>query len=145
MSSYKNVRVAGSFLIITIRADFRVRAESGVLVLQIIAGTMHKRGRLEVLIDENTSPSFVTSKARSHRNTWDQVGELVVRELDFSQITLRMNENESSEKPDISAELRVQTKSLIQSAWVSVRGDAHTTMKCLICETESRVRPCHTA
>ena len=90
-----------------------------MLILQIIAGTMPKRGRLEVIVDADAYASFATEKARSHRNTWDQIGEIVVKELDFSQITLRMNENDANDKPDIFAELTIQTKSLLESAFVS--------------------------
>lgn len=89
-----------------------------MLILQIIAGTMPKRGRLEVIVDADAYASFATEKARSHRNTWDQIGEIVVKELDFSQITLRMNENDANDKPDVFAELTVQTKSLLESAFV---------------------------
>ena len=89
-----------------------------MLILQIIAGTMPKRGRLEVIVDADVYAIFATEKARSHRNTWDQIGEIVVKELDFSQITLRMNENDANDKPDVFAELTVQTKSLLESAFV---------------------------
>lgn len=79
---------------------------------------MPKKGRFEVLVDENPSPSFSTEKARSHRNTFDQIGQVVIRELDFSQLTLRMNENDQDEKPDVFAELTVQTRNLLEAAWV---------------------------
>ena len=79
---------------------------------------MPRKGRFEILVDENASPSFSTEKARGHRNTWDQIGEIVIRELDFSQLTLRMNENDPDEKPDVFAELRVQTRNLLEGAWV---------------------------
>jgi Ca2+-dependent lipid-binding protein len=101
--------------------------ESGVLVLQVIAGMMPKKGRFEVLVDENATPSFQTEKARGHKNTWDQIGELVIRELDFSQLTLRMNENDPDEKPDIYAELRVLTRNLLEAAWVGKLSPASIT------------------
>lgn len=109
------------------RADLDVfGTESGVLVLQVIAGMMPKKGRFEVLVDENATPSFQTEKARGHKNTWDQIGELVIRELDFSQLTLRMNENDPDDKPDVYAELRVLTRNLLEAAWVGELSRAAT-------------------
>jgi Ca2+-dependent lipid-binding protein len=88
-------------------------------VIQVIAGRLSRRGRLEVLIDESSWPAFSTAKARSHRQTWDQIGEVFVRELDFSRITLRLHENDENEKEDVYAQVQVDTRNLLESAIVS--------------------------
>ncbi len=80
---------------------------------------MSRRGRLELLLDDSYWPFFGTEKARSsHNNTWDQVGEGFVKELDFSRLRLRMNENADGEKEEVFAELAVDTKNFLDQTLV---------------------------
>ena len=68
-----------------------VRYESGVLIFKIIEGELaHKDCYLEVLFDDYAFPSYVSSKARSRYQKWDEVGDGFVRELEFSRITMRL-------------------------------------------------------
>lgn len=104
-----------------IRAALCLRSESGILVLQILAGRLSHRGRIEAVLDDFTYPSFTTQKARSYKNTWDQIGEVFVRELQHSQITLRLNENDQLDDEDIVSEVTVKTRDLLAKAMVSAR------------------------
>ncbi len=89
-----------------------------------MSGQLSKRGRFEALLDEAYWPSFSTSKARSHKQAWDSVHEVFVRELDFSRITFRLNEeSDPEEKEKIFAELQLQTRDVLEQCMVSVTGD----------------------
>lgn len=95
--------------------------ESGVLVIQVMSGELSKKGRFEVLLDEAYWPSFTTSMARSQKQTWDSVHEAFVRELDFSRITLRLNDEADPEDgEDIFAGIQLQTKEVLEQCLVSV-------------------------
>lgn len=83
----------------------------------MISGNLTHRGRLEVLIDGSYWPAFGTQKARSHDAKWNEIGEGLVRELDFSKLTLRMNKNETGDKEEIFAELKgISTKDFLERA-----------------------------
>ncbi len=96
-------------------------AESGILVVQVLSGQLSKRGRLELLLDENFWPAFVTAKARSHKQTWDSVHEAFVRELDLSRATLRLNEDDNGEHDDIIAGYACGTRELLEACLVCGR------------------------
>ncbi|KAK7528268.1 uncharacterized protein IWZ02DRAFT_4294 [Phyllosticta citriasiana] len=68
--------------------------ESGLLVFKIIDGELTKTDcYLEVLMDDNVFPSYTSTKIRSKQMTFNDIGEAMVRELDFSRITLRLIEH----------------------------------------------------
>lgn len=73
-------------------------APAALLVVQVISGTMEKRGRFEILLDDGYWPAFSTVKARGHHTVWDQVGEAFVKELPLSRVCLRLNGNDEDEK-----------------------------------------------
>ena len=60
-----------------------------------------------------------TAKSGSTHAQFDQVGEGFVKELDFSQVWLRLNANEDSDKEDIVAECRLGAKAFLEQALVS--------------------------
>lgn len=84
-----------------------------------MAGRLSKKGRLEVLVDEGYWPAFATERWRSTHQPVDQVGEVFIRELDFSRITLRLNENDDGEKEEIFAECKCDTRELLETSMVS--------------------------
>lgn len=92
-----------------------LRAESGVLVIQAISGTIEKKSRLEVLFDDGYWPSFGTDKSQTTHAKWDRVGEAFVKELDLSRITIRLNENDEFEKEDIVAQLQMDGRLFVES------------------------------
>lgn len=97
------------------------RAESGVVVFDVIGGQLPKKSRLEVLLDDGYWPAFGTTKARSNNAKWDQVGEGFIKELDFGKIWLRLNENDEGDKEDIIAQFKFDAKPFLQQCLVSVR------------------------
>ncbi|EIW70089.1 hypothetical protein TREMEDRAFT_71520 [Tremella mesenterica DSM 1558] len=88
--------------------------QSGVLVFQVISGQLARRGSLEVMFDDGYWPAYTSARARSTHPTWDQVGEGFVRELDFSRIWLRINAADDSDKDDIVAEFKCDTKDFLE-------------------------------
>ena len=90
-----------------------VRLESGVLAVNVISGELQKQARFELLVDDDYWPAFSTEKSRSTTARWDQAGEGFIRELDFANVWLRLNENEEGLKEDIVGELKMEAKDFI--------------------------------
>ena len=88
--------------------------QAGVLVFQVISGHLARKGALEVMFDDGYWPSFTSTRARSSHQTWDQIGEGFVRELDFSRIWLRINADEDAGDEDIVAEFKCDTKDFLE-------------------------------
>lgn len=62
-------------------------------MFKVIEGTFaHSDVQLEVLMDDMVFPSYISSKARQRAHKFGEVGDAFVRELDVSQITLRLTE-----------------------------------------------------
>ena len=83
---------------------------SGILVCNIVSGKLERKARLEILEGDCYWPSFGTTNSGSTTSAWDTVGEVFVRELDLSRISLRLNEKDESEKESIIAEISFDTK-----------------------------------
>ncbi|KAJ9636342.1 Tricalbin-2 [Coniosporium tulheliwenetii] len=67
--------------------------ESGIIIFKLIDGDLaHTDCHLEVLMDDMVFPSYTSSKVRSKHTTFNETGDAMVRELDFSEITLRLVE-----------------------------------------------------
>ncbi|KLT44354.1 tricalbin [Cutaneotrichosporon oleaginosum] len=93
-----------------------VQSQSGVLVFQVIEGTLARKGALEILFDDGYWPAYTSERARSAHQRWDQVGEGFVRELDFGRTWLRINANDDDEKEDIVAEVQMETREFLEQA-----------------------------
>ncbi|RXW22896.1 hypothetical protein EST38_g2942 [Candolleomyces aberdarensis] len=78
--------------------------QSGIIVFNVISGHLAKKGRIEVLLDDGYWPCFSTPKSRSTTAQWDYVGEGFLKELDFGQVWLRLDQAEDDDKDDIAAE-----------------------------------------
>lgn len=89
--------------------------ESGIIVFNVISGTIVKKARLEVLLDDGYWPCFSTTKARSTNAQWDYVGEGFLKEIDFGRVWLRLNEANEGEKDDIIAEWKGDAKPFLQA------------------------------
>lgn len=98
-------------------------AESGILIVEAISGTLSRKARLELLLDEGYWPSFQTERARSLNAQWDQVGEGFVKELDFGGVWLRLNENDEGTKDDINGEIKMSTVAFLERCLVSHRSE----------------------
>jgi len=89
--------------------------KSGVVIFKIIEGELaHKDCFLEVLFDDFAFPSYVSSKARSRHQRWDEVGDGFVRELEFSRITLRLKSKSDDE--NVIATLTGDTADVLKMA-----------------------------
>lgn len=75
--------------------------QSGFLVFDIIEGSMaHSGCYLQVYLDDYLYPAYTSAKARSKHTTWNESGDAFVRELDFSQIRLRIQESHAGHEDD---------------------------------------------
>lgn len=73
--------------------------DHGVLIFKFIEADLAHRGCfLEVVIDDYMYPSYTTSKTSGHRVKWDETGDVFIRELEFSRMTLRLREKQGADK-----------------------------------------------
>lgn len=93
-------------------------AEAGVIIFNVVSGQLHKKARLEVLLDEGYWPAFSTARARSHNAMWEHIGEGVVKELDFSRVWLRLNDADEGDKDDVIAEWKGDSKAFLEKTLV---------------------------
>ncbi|EDR16040.1 uncharacterized protein LACBIDRAFT_227976 [Laccaria bicolor S238N-H82] len=94
--------------------------QSGIIVFNVMSGTIVKKARLEVLLDDGYWPCFSTTKARSTNAQWDYVGEGFIKEIDFGRVWLRLNEAHEGEKDDIIAEWKGDAKPFLQATLASL-------------------------
>ncbi|KAH0562191.1 hypothetical protein GP486_003113 [Trichoglossum hirsutum] len=72
--------------------------KSGLLIFKIIEADLSQSGLyLDVVMDDMLFPSFVSSKATSRRHKFDEIGDAFVRELDFSNVTLRLRDERAKD------------------------------------------------
>ncbi|KAF2144009.1 uncharacterized protein K452DRAFT_306654 [Aplosporella prunicola CBS 121167] len=78
---------------IRLSAEELQQYESGLLVFKVIEGEFSRTDiYLEVLMDDQLFPNYFSSKIRSKHTTFNDTGDAMIRELDFSRITLRLVE-----------------------------------------------------
>jgi Ca2+-dependent lipid-binding protein len=82
------------------------------------SGTLAKKARLEVLLDDGYWPCLSTLKSRSASAVWEYVGEGFIKEVDFSRVWLRLNEADEGEKDDIIGEWKGDAKQFLKSTLV---------------------------
>jgi Ca2+-dependent lipid-binding protein len=70
-------------------------------------------------MDDGYWPSFASDKARSTKAHWEQVGEGMIKELDFGRVWLRLNANDEGENEDVVAELKLDAKAFLDQCLVS--------------------------
>ncbi|KAF8463160.1 C2 domain-containing protein [Kalaharituber pfeilii] len=90
----------------------------GLLIFKIIEGHIAKTDtHLEVLMDDMLYPSYSTAKIKTKDKKFDEIGDAVVRELDFSKITIRLRESSKDKEhgeDDIVAKLTGQTQETLR-------------------------------
>lgn len=92
--------------------------ESGIIVFHVKSGELSKKGRLEVLLDDGYWPAFSTTRATGHHAMWQHVGEGFLKELDFGQVWLRLNEADHGGKDDIFGEWKGEAKQFLSQTLV---------------------------
>ncbi|BGO92542.1 hypothetical protein NBRC10512_000461 [Rhodotorula toruloides] len=101
---------------VTVPREQLLRTQTGVLAFQVISGNLSRKGaRLEVLMDGGYWPCFSTERSRSAHNTWDEIGEVLIRELDFSTITLALNDAEKDTREDILAKVQIDMNDFLEN------------------------------
>jgi len=99
--------------------DALLNQQSGIIVFNILSGQLARKARVQVLLDGAYWPAVSTIKSRSTSACWDHVGEGFIRELDFSQVWLRLDENNNDdEKDNIIAEWRGDAKAFLRETLV---------------------------
>ncbi|KAF1978894.1 tricalbin [Bimuria novae-zelandiae CBS 107.79] len=79
---------------LNLTADDLQQYESGLIVFKLIEGEFADTGAyVDILMDDMAFPSYSTAKIKSRHMTFNEVGDTMVRELDFSKITLRIIEH----------------------------------------------------
>lgn len=104
------VRAAGA----TKTAEELLRCQSGILAFNLLGGDIAKRNaRLEVSFDDGYWPSYTTEPCRTQgQATFDEVGEHVIKELDWSKIFLKLRTGTREE--DVFAEFSGSTKEVLE-------------------------------
>ncbi|THV06045.1 tricalbin [Dendrothele bispora CBS 962.96] len=87
--------------------------QSGIIIFNVISGNLVKKARLEVLLDDGYWPCFSTQRPSSSKAQWAYVGEGFVKELDFGQVWLRLNEADDGDKDDIIAQWKGDAKAFL--------------------------------
>ncbi|KAF2644633.1 tricalbin [Massarina eburnea CBS 473.64] len=83
------------------RKDFSINCpeayselKSGLVVFKLVDGEFaNTGGYVDILMDDMAFPSYSSAKIKSKNMTFNEVGDTMVRELDFSKITLRIIEH----------------------------------------------------
>ncbi|KAL9091084.1 MAG: hypothetical protein Q9165_005011 [Trypethelium subeluteriae] len=76
---------------ITVTPDDLPKYESGLIVFKLIeADLAYTDCYVEVVMDDMLFPSYVSPKAKSRHTTFNETGDAMVREMEFSKITLRI-------------------------------------------------------
>lgn len=73
--------------------------ESGLVIFKLMEAELPKsQCRVEVCVDDYAFPSYVSSTSRTKTHTFDEIGDCFIRELEFSKLTIKINER--SEKQE---------------------------------------------
>ncbi|TFK30388.1 transmembrane protein [Coprinopsis marcescibilis] len=110
--------------------------QSGIVVFHVLSAHLEKKGRIEVLLDEGYWPSFSTERARSTHSQFDSVGEGFLKEVDFGQVWLRLNDADEGDKDDVVCEWKGDAKEFLLATMRSPQsysltnrnGDSETTI-----------------
>ncbi|CAG8954387.1 hypothetical protein HYFRA_00006014 [Hymenoscyphus fraxineus] len=74
-----------------------IKYESGLIIFKILDVELSEKDvKVEVVMDDMAFASYSSSTIRSKNATLDDIGDCFVRELDFSKITLRIRDKDSS-------------------------------------------------
>lgn len=90
-----------------------LKYNSGLLIFKFIEGQIGKTDtHLDVLMDDMMYPAYSTAKIKSQQQKFEEIGDCVVRELDFSKVTIRLRESSKDkehDEDDIVAKLTGET------------------------------------
>lgn len=76
-----------------------LRYESGLVIFKLMDAELPRGDtHIEVFVDDMAFPSYKSSTARSRIHKFDEIGDCVIRELEFSKLTIKVREK--SDKHD---------------------------------------------
>lgn len=97
-----------------------LRYESGVLIFRLLESEMPERdSHLEIFVDDMAYPSYTSSKAPSKSHKFEEIGDCVIRELDFSRLTLKARKK-GDDAEDTLAYLSGNTLETLKQCLVSL-------------------------
>ncbi|KAG6041774.1 hypothetical protein E4U41_001986 [Claviceps citrina] len=86
-----------------------LKHESGLLIFRLLEAELpESHSRLEIFVDDMAYPSYISSTAPNRAHTFDEIGDCVIRELDFSRLTLKARKK-GDEKEQTLAQLTGNT------------------------------------
>lgn len=99
--------------------DELTKVDSGILALTILEGKInYKDTYLRFLVDDSYFPSFVTPKLSAGVHTLGDTAEFIIRELNWSQLTIQLTSKAKKvKKDDILAEVKISTLSILRRAY----------------------------
>lgn len=75
--------------------------ESGLLIFRLMEAEMPEaHSHLEVFVDDYLFPSYVSSTARQRSHKFEEIGDCIIRELDFSRLTIRARNKKKDDDED---------------------------------------------
>lgn len=78
---------------IRLTAEELLRYESGLVIFKIMDVDVFKTNvYIEFLVDDMVFPSYSSSLIRKRKTTLDEIGDCIIREMEYSRITLRICE-----------------------------------------------------
>lgn len=96
-----------------------LKYESGLIVFRLMEAELpESQGLLEVLVDDMSYPSYISSTAQTKRHKFEEIGDCFVRELDFSRLTIRARKK-GDDEDDIMASLAGNTLETLKQCLVS--------------------------
>ena len=78
-----------------------LKYQSGLIIFKLLDCELARSNvHVEVVIDDMAFPSYSSSTVQSRKASLNEIGDCVVRELDFSKITLRLREKGDKQSDD---------------------------------------------
>jgi len=85
-------------------AEELLAQQSGIVVFNVVSARLHNRGHIEVVLDDSDWPCVSTPKSKSKTPQWEYVGEGFVKEIDFSQVHMYLDEATEEGEDRVSGE-----------------------------------------
>lgn len=97
-----------------------LKHESGLLIFRLLEAELpDSNSRLEIWVDDMAYPSYISSTAPTRTHKFDEIGDCVIRELDFSRLTLKARKK-GDDKDQTLAQLTGNTMETLKQCLVSV-------------------------
>lgn len=87
MSSSRPTKAEG----IVLSREQILRSQAGILIFQIVSGSLSRRARVEISINQGYWPAYTTEMARSNHANFDEIGEAFIGEQEVATISIKLN------------------------------------------------------